>query len=79
MAEKGRGITQNSHAEAEICEIKTNWKARMRASQVPSRLWNNGLVYIAEIQSLLARGNDNRPGIERLTGNTVDISEWQFF
>jgi hypothetical protein len=51
----------------------------MRASQVPSRLWDYGLVYISEIQSLLARGQDNRPGIERITGNTVDISEWLNF
>jgi hypothetical protein len=27
--EKGRGITQNSKAETEICKIKTKWKARM--------------------------------------------------
>lgn len=79
MAEKGRGITQNSRAEAEIREVKTKWKARMRANQVPSRLWDYGLVYIAEVQSLLARGPDHRPGIERLTGDTVDISEWLDF
>jgi hypothetical protein len=36
-------------------------------------------VYIAEVQSLLARGRDNRPGIERLLGQTVDISEWLDF
>ena len=79
MAEKGRGITQNHRAEAEIREVKTKWKARMRSNQVPSRLWDYGLVYIAEIQSLLARGVDQRPGIERVTGNTVDISEWLDF
>ena len=79
MAEKGRGITQNHRAEAEICEVKTKWKARMRSSQVPPRLWDYGLVYIAEIQSLLARGVDQRPGIERVTGNTVDILEWLDF
>jgi hypothetical protein len=79
MAEKGRGITQNHRAEAEIREVKTKWKARMRSSQVPPRLWDYGLVYIAEIQSLLARGVDQRPGIERVTGNTVDILEWLDF
>ena len=79
MAEKGRGITQNHRAEAEIREVKTKWKTRMRSNQVPSRLWDYGLVYIAEIQSLLARGVDQRPGIERVTGNTVDISEWLDF
>ena len=48
----------------------------MRENQVPARLWDYGLVYIAEIQSLLARGNDQRPGIEQVMGQTVDISEW---
>jgi hypothetical protein len=78
-AEKGRGITQNHRAETEIREVKTKWKTRMRASNVPPRLWDYGLVYIAEIQSLLARGRDQRPGIERVMGHTVDISEWLDF
>lgn len=62
-AEKGRGTTQNHKAETEIREIKTKWKTRMRENQVPSRLWDYGLVYISEIQSLLARGTDHRRGI----------------
>ena len=78
-AEKGRGITQNHRAETEIREIKAKWKSRMRSNQVPTRLWDYGLVYIAEIQSILARGADLRPGIERLTGDTIDISEWLDF
>jgi hypothetical protein len=77
--EKGRGVTQNHRAETEIREVETKWKARMQSSQVPSHLWDYGLVYIAEIQSLLARGVDQRPGIERITGNTIDISEWLDF
>jgi hypothetical protein len=51
----------------------------MRSSQVPSRLWDYGLVYIAEIQLLLAHDIDQQPGIEHVTGNTVDISEWLDF
>ena len=79
IAEKGRGITRNHEAETEIREIKTKWKTRMRESSVPSCLWYYGLVYIAEIQSLLARGRDQRPGLERITRNTIDISEWLDF
>ena len=79
LAEKGRGTTQNHRAETEIREIKTKWKTRMRENQVPSRLWDYGLVYISEIQSLLARGPDQRPGIEKILGQTVDISEWLDF
>jgi hypothetical protein len=51
----------------------------MRANQVTSRLWDCGLVYISEIQSILARGQHQRHGIERLTGDTVDTSEWLDF
>jgi hypothetical protein len=40
----------------------------------PSRLWNYGLIYIAEVQSLLASSSDNHPGIEKNMGQTVDIS-----
>ena len=79
IAEQGRGITQNHRAEAEIREVKTKWKTRMQSHQVPARLWDYGLVYIAEIQSILARGVDKRPGIEKLTGETIDISEWLDF
>ena len=78
-AEKGRGTTQNHRAETEIREVKTKWKTRMRDNQVPARLWDYGLVYIAEVQSLLARGPDQRPGIEKVMGQTVDISEWLDF
>ena len=78
-AEKGKGTTQNHRAETEIREVKTKWKTRMRENQVPARLWDYGLVYIAEVQSLLARGADQRPGIEKVKGQTIDISEWLDF
>jgi hypothetical protein len=74
-AEKGRGTTQNHKAETEIREIKTKWKTRMRENQVPSRMWDYGLVYMSEIQSFLARGTDQRPGMEKVLGQTVDVSE----
>ena len=79
IAEKGRGITQNHRAESEIREIKTKWKTRMQENLTPSRLWDYGLVYIAEIQSILARGRDRRRGIERISGDTIDISDWLDF
>jgi hypothetical protein len=79
IAEKGRGITQNHRAETEIREVKAKWKTRMRENGAPSCLWDYGLVYISEIQSLLALDRDQRPGLERITGNTIDISEWLDF
>ena len=49
----------------------------MRENQVPARLWDYGLVYMSEVQLLrVACGHDQRPGIERIMGQTVDISEW---
>jgi hypothetical protein len=78
FAEKGRS-KQNHRAEAEIRELKQRWKIRMTERQVPSRLWDYGLVYIAEILSIIARGKNGRPGIEAIMGHTVDISEWLDF
>jgi Reverse transcriptase (RNA-dependent DNA polymerase) len=51
----------------------------MAARNVPSRLWDFGFVYECEIMSRIARGPSFRPGIEVLTGDTVDISEWLDF
>ena len=51
----------------------------MRENQAPARLWDYGIVHIAEVQSLLARGPDQRLGIEKVMGQTVDISEWLNF
>jgi hypothetical protein len=76
-AEKGRGITQNP--KPQIREIKTKWKSWMQPNQVPRWLWDYGLVYIAEIQSILAPGANLQSGIERLTGDTINISEWLDF
>ena len=78
-AEKGRGTTQNHRAETEIREVKTKWKTRMRENQVPALLWDYGLVYIAEVQLLLARGADQRPEIKKEKGQTIDILEWLDF
>jgi hypothetical protein len=51
----------------------------MTDRQVPSQLWDYGLVYIAEILSIIARGKPGQPGIEAVMGHTVDISEWLDF
>jgi hypothetical protein len=77
-AEKGRS-KQNHRAETEIRELKQRWKNRMTDRHVPSRLWDYGLVYIAEILSIIARGKSGRPGIEAVMGHTVNISEWLDF
>ena len=41
----------------------------------PKCIWDFGLVWECEIYSRTAN-KDGRPGLERITGDTVDISEW---
>ena len=77
-SEKGRS-NQNHKAETEIRELKKRWKTRMVEKNVPKRLWDYGLVYMAEILSITARGSNQRPGLEEISGQTIDISEWLDF
>ena len=70
---------QNHRAEREIGILKTRWKHRMTDANVPTRLWDYGLVYEAEIMSRTCRSDDDRCGFEILTGETPDISEWLDF
>ena len=78
-AEKGRTEKQNHKAEVEIRELKKQWKTRMVERKVPRRLWDYGLVYCAEVRSIISRGDDGRPGLEEVMGHTIDISEWLDF
>ena len=68
-----------NNAESAIRELKKRWKHRMATKKIPRRLWDYGLVYESEIMSRTARGDDRRTGIERITGDTPDISEWLDF
>ena len=70
---------QNHRAEREIGLLKQRWHRRMMELDVPRRLWDFGLVYEAGVLSRVARGPDMRSGVERLSGNTPDISEWTDF
>ena len=47
--------------------------------RIPRRLWDYGLVYESKVLSRISRGHSERPGLEELTGNTIDISEWLDF
>ncbi|MEL6803326.1 MAG: hypothetical protein AAFO91_05990, partial [Bacteroidota bacterium] len=67
-------------AEAAVREVKKRWKARTSTRSVPTRLWDFGMVYEAEILSRTVRtSQDQRTGIERISGDTPDISEWTDF
>jgi hypothetical protein len=51
----------------------------MITKAVPRRLWDYGLVYESEIMSRMARGPEGRTGMEEITGDSPDISEWLDF
>ena len=48
----------------------------MATNNTPLRCWDFALVYKAEILSIIARGDDLIPGLEKITGETVDITEY---
>jgi hypothetical protein len=48
----------------------------MPKRKVPPRLWDNGLVYETNILNRISCGQQQRTGIEIVTGKMPDISEW---
>jgi hypothetical protein len=70
---------QNKHAQLEIGELKKHLRRRMLAKREPKRLWDYGLVYEAKILSRISRGPGLRPGLETVTGRSVDISKYTDF
>ena len=52
------------------------WKNCIVLLNIPKQLWCFTLVYDACILSMTARGRDGVPGLERLTGETCNITVW---
>jgi hypothetical protein len=77
-SEKGRS-NQSHCSESEIGVLQQRWTNRMTRKGIPKRLWYYGLIYEAEILSRTSRGDGDGTGIESLTGNSPDISEWLDF
>ena len=65
-------------AENTIGIIKSKYHNRMVRRKVPKAFWDFGVIWEAEIYSRTA-GKDGRTPIERITGDTIDISEWLDF
>ena len=63
-------------AEKVIGELKKRWIRRKVERNIPGRLWDYGLKWDSEIMSRTDRGPLGRTGVERISGNTPDISEW---
>ena len=58
--------------------LKSKWKKRIVRRNVPAKVWDFGLIWESEIYSRTAKPGA-RTGIEVLTGETPDISEWLDF
>ncbi len=78
QSEVGRS-NQNYAAEREIGELKKRWRNCMLKRKVPPRLWDYGLVYETNILNRIPRGQQQRTGIEIVTGKTPDIIDFEFY
>ena len=67
-----------NQAEGNIKIVKGKAKRRRIRRRVPKRVWDFGLVWESEIYTRTA-GKDGRTALERITGDTPDISEWLDF
>ena len=66
-------------SEGGIRELKKRWYRIMIKKKVPQRLWDFGLVWVCETGNFIvssSRYADGRSGIEIITGETPDISEY---
>ena len=71
-----------SKVEGVIRELRKNWFRTMHHKRVPKRLWDYGLKWVSEVRvrtSSDAGDLRNRTPLERVTGDTVDISEYLDF
>ena len=65
-------------AESVINIIKGKSRRRRVQINILRRVWDFGVVWESEIYSRTAV-KYGRPDLERLTGDTIDISEWMEF
>jgi len=80
VSEPGR--PQQNRAESVIREVKRRWFRLMVKQKVPKRLWDYGIVWVCEVMSLTANSSfslDGRTPMEKVTGETPDISEYLDF
>lgn len=70
---------QNKIAEGTIGHIRKRWMHIRQTTSAHPRLWDFGLQWICKIMSLTFRHKYRRPGLEVLTGDTQDISNYTDF
>ena len=76
------GRYNQSKVEGVIRELRKNWFRTMHRKRVPKRLWDYGLKWVSEVcvrTSSDATNLKGRTPLERITGDTVDISEYLDF
>ena len=72
----------HNFAEGVIREVRKKWYRIMLKKKVPKRLWDYGFRWVCEIQnrtSNTARGLNGRCPLEKITGESVDITEYLDF
>ena len=72
----------HNFAEGVIREIRKTWFRIMVRKNIPQRLWDYGLQWVCDIQNRTSNsswGLDGRCPLKRITGETVDISEYLDF
>jgi Reverse transcriptase (RNA-dependent DNA polymerase) len=72
----------HNFAEGVIREVRKKWFRIMVKRKVPKRLWDYGFRWVCEIQnrtSNTARGLNGRCPLEKITGESVDITEYLDF
>lgn len=68
-----------NRAEGEIRELRKSWRLMRQRRNIPRRLWDYGIIHLAKIRTLTARGDAGRTPYEEITGETPDISEYVDF
>ena len=80
IGNKNEPYTQrHNQAEDSIWELKQRWGLRIMRQCVPKKLWDFGIVWEAQIMLITARVRDKIPGLEKTTGDTVNIRKWLDF
>ena len=65
--------------EGETRLLKCHWKNQMATNNTLLRAWDYALVYELEIVSMIAQGDNLIPGLEKITGEIVDITNYLDF
>ena len=73
---------EENPAEQSILELKGRWYRMKNKLNIPDRLWDFGISYVAETGNVIATGSrysKGRTPLEIVTGETPDITEYLDF